>query len=183
MKRVVSFLLCSIPMLVILSSCAKTCKYENPYTHIQCEERATDGDYCDTHSCGYCSNPITEGSAFYCEEHQCQFDIGYGRCDLGVSDMDLEEGIVFCYTHRSIEDIEEFKAARDVASSWCRNEGAKTYDTFILSSPFKFTDQFVVLDDGYKFEVQEMDKYYRDGYVIIKRNADGTLKCDGLRWK
>lgn len=181
MKRFV-IVLWALFAIICCSSCShKVCQYELRHkpNGICGEEVSNNSDYCITHKCNYCKNPITSGSS-YCDEHRCQFDIGYGRCSSGISTTNVKNGEIYCNTHKSIEDMDEFKKALDIASTWCNTVAAKTSKTSL--SPFKFTDYFYVGVSTYKFGVKEIDSPYRDGYVIVERNSDGKLECKGMRY-
>jgi len=144
-----------------------------------CGEKTASGNYCINHQCNLCENPITSGSS-YCDEHRCQFDIGYGRCSNGIGIANLKDGEIYCNTHKAIKDIDEFKAAKDIASAWCNTTAAETAGT--MFSPFRFTDNFFIGTSTYKFEVEEVDALHRNGYVIVRRNSNGELKCEGMEY-
>ena len=177
------FIIACLALLTIMccSSCShKVCQYELSHKpNGICGEEVYDGNYCFTHKCIFCENPITSGSS-YCDEHRCQFDIGYGRCSHGIGTVALKRGDIYCDTHKSIEDINEFKKAKEIASTWCNTVAAESAGT--LFSPFKFTDNFQIDGSTYKFGVKEIDYPYRNGYVIVKRDSNGKLKCEGMRY-
>lgn len=176
MKRLVTALFV-LTIMLTMSACSSTCKYE--VANGVCGENTTSGNYCAKHRCNLCENPITSGSS-YCDKHRCQFDIGYGRCSEGIGITNLKNGEIYCNTHKSIDDIDEFKAAKDIAATWCNTVAAKSAGT--LFSPFKFTDRFFIGTSTYKFEVEDIDYPHRDGYVIVKRNSDGELECKGMEY-
>lgn len=176
MKRIIA-MICTLTIVLTLSACSKTCKYE--VTNGVCGEETTSGDYCVMHQCNLCENPITSGS-HYCDEHRCQFDIGYGRCSDGIDVANLRDGEIYCNAHKSIEDIDEFKTARDIASTWCNTVAAASTDS--LLSPFKFTDNFYIRASTYKFGVKETDIPYRNGYIVVERNSEGELECKGMEY-
>ena len=176
MKRLIT-MLCILATVFTLSACSTTCKYE--VANGVCGEKVDSGDYCAKHRCNLCENSITSGSS-YCDEHRCQFDIGYGRCSKGIGISNLKDGEIYCNTHKSIEDIDEFKEAKDIASTWCNTIAAQSAGT--IFSPFRFTDNFYVGVSTYKFEVEDVDSPHRDGYVIVKRNSDGELECEGMEY-
>ena len=169
-------------LIICCSSCAeKVCQYKLPHkpNGICGEKVYNNSDYCITQQCSFCEKMITSGSS-YCDEHRCQFNIGYGRCSHGVGTVAREDGEIYCDTHKSIEDIDEFKAANDIASRWCNTIAAQAKGS--VFSPFKFTGDFHISGSTYTFDVEEIDYPYRDGYVIVERNSDGELKCDGMRY-
>lgn len=180
MKRF-AIMLSVLFVIICCSSCSgKVCQYE--LTHQPngiCGEKVDNGDYCFTHQCLFCERAITSGS-HYCEEHRCQFDIGYGRCSDGIYSVNLKNSEIYCDTHKSIKDIDEFKEAMGVASTWCNTVAAQA--TGSLFSPFIFTDDFHISGSTYIFDIEEIDYPYRDGYAIVERDSIGKLKCKGMRY-
>lgn len=163
--------------IICCSSCANNgCQYELPYKpNGICGEEVYNSDYCITHKCNFCEKPITSGSS-YCEDHRCKFT----NCSNGIELIAYKDGEIYCNTHKSIENIDEFKEAKDIASTWCNTIAAESAGT--LFSPFKFTDYFYIGVSTYKFGIKEIDFPNRNGYVIVERNSDGRLECKGMEY-
>ncbi len=176
MKRLIAAL-CTLLILLFTSACSSTCKYE--MSHGKCDKKATHGDYCSTHSCTYCDSPITPGSA-YCDEHRCQYSDGYSRCENGIGITAKQDGSIYCKEHEEIEDIDAFTEAKKIASTWCNTVAANAAGSTF--SPFRFTGEFYIGTNAYKFEVVDIDPPYRDGYVIVELNSDGVLECKGMQY-
>lgn len=183
MKRLV-ILFCTLSLLIFASACSATCKYEMPYG--RCTEKATGGGYCQDHRCDYCPKPIISGSHF-CEEHLCQFDIGYGRCTRGISIIGERDGVIYCDTHSAIEDIDELVEACSIAETWCStiSEHTAELETF----PMKLTGDFYIETNGinydvrYRFQAKELSLSPNPKTVdiIVDRGYDGELELKGLR--
>lgn len=172
MRRLISALIClSFSMILLFCGCTmKTpCSYEG------CTENTENGEkYCFTHSCLFCDNAIKDGT-HYCTEHICKYKDSWGACKDGI--IGKQDGDLYCEKHKDL-DFDEFQKAKQVASEY-NAMVSKKYDK--LFRLFTFTDDFLVDENGYKFEVYNNDTY-RYGYIIIVKNSNGELTCDGMRY-
>ena len=172
MSRKISILALTFIICIMFCSCALSapCSYDG------CNEKAESGDkYCFTHSCLFCNNVIKEGTS-YCEEHICKYQDKWGGCENPI--IAKQDGDLYCDSHKDL-DFDEYRKAKQLAVDFNWNVARK--NGWELPH-FSFENEFSFDGKNYKFEIYD-NTTFRYGYIIIAKDTNGVLTCEGMRYK